>query len=511
MHKRTLQAGAAILVAASVVRAQDSAPGPQAKDTLRVGIVEAAPFESVAPSGPSSGFAIDVVTAVARRASFETRFETLPSDEAAEAALRNGAVDVLPNMGIVASRDSSMDFSHPVYTSRVRIFVRTGAPGLRDASDLAGRRVATVRTGSGYGGTSRISGALDTVYTSVEAALSALIAGRVDAMTYPEHQLWNLAAELGLRDLVESTGAPVVEVPRGLAVREGNAALLARLNPAVDALLADHEYTEIVRRWFVEPPPFWTVTRLLTWTALVLLLLGAAHYVRVRHLNQRLVKSRDQLRALAGHLQTLREEEQKILARELHDEIGQAMVVLKMDLSELRDQDGDGLPGRYDELIAVADSAIQVGHRICTRLRPDILDHLGLRAALEWAAEDFELRAGMPCVLDVQGCDGEIDPETATAVFRIAQEALSNVIRHARADSVEIRLDLTGDPLHMEIEDDGRGATRAELDRPDALGVLGMKERAAGLGGTLTIRSRPGRGAVVAVDVPRVPSVAALA
>ncbi len=508
MHTRAFAMAVALGLSAGAVHAQDSRPhgGAQSPDVLKVALFDFPPFQIVPPSGPSSGFAVDIVRAVARRAGFEIRFVRMPSGTLVEEALEDSAVDVLPNVGILPARDSLMDFSRPVYTSRVRIFVRAGTTGIDDTADLVGRRVGVVRRNSGTSVLDRVPGAVGSTYDSPDDAVSALIAGQVDAMIYPESMLWTVASDLGLQSLVKMVGPPVLEVPRALAVRQGDQALLARLDPAIDALLADPEYAEIVRRWFVDPPSYWTVRRILTWTAVLLALLVVAHYLRVWHLNQRLVRSRDQLRALTAHIRTLQEDEQRLLARELHDEIGQAMAVLKMDLAQLRDHEHDRreLEQRYDAMVAVANSAIEVGHRICTRLRPDVLDRLGLAAAAEWAVGDFEARAGIPCTIDVRGCDRDVDPDVATAFFRVLQEALANVIRHAEADSVQVRLDMSGDPLRMEVEDDGRGAARNELDRPDALGVLGMRERAAALAGRLAIRAAEDGGTLVCVEIPRV-------
>lgn len=502
MHTRALGAAITLFVVASTARAQDSTADP---DLLRVAIFDFPPFHTLSPTGPPSGFAVDVMEAVAQRAGVRVRYVLEASAASALRALSDGDVDVVPNIGIIPSRDEEADFSHPVYVSRVRIFVRAGTSGIGGPADLTGRRVAVVAGNVGVDIATPMRGVADTTYATSEAALLALIAGRADAMIYPEAMMWTLVTDLGLRDLVETTGPPVREVERALAVREGNVALLARLDPAIDALVADDEYAQIVRRWFADPPPFWTVRRVLTWAGVLLLVLAAGHSLRVRQLNRRLVRSADQLRALAAHLNTAREDEQRTLARELHDEIGQAMVALKMDLTLLREHDlgRDSLDARYDDMVALADSAIGVGHRICTRLRPDILDQLGLEAAVEWFADDFQQRTGIACTVEGSGADHSIDSDVSTAFFRILQEALANVLRHAEAHAVVIRLQLAGDLLTMEVEDDGRGVSPHDLERPDALGVLGMRERAAALGGSVSIGRGAESGTVVRVDIPR--------
>jgi len=471
-------------------------------DVIRIPAYDVPASQSEPLAGPTGGFADDIMKAVARRAGLELRYVPVPAGEETILALEGGIVDVIPNVAPSPARELRADFSQTVYVSQVRIFVRAGTSSISDAESLVGRRVARVNLA---GGRVDIPGMMDTTFATPEGALGALVGGHVDAMIYPQSMMWNLATGLGLQGFVKSVGPPLVELPRALAVREGNDSLLARLNPAIDALLADPEYAEIVRRWFADPPPYWTVTRVLTWAAVVLLLLVIGHHARVWHLNQRLVRSRDQLRALTAHLQTTREEEQRTLARELHDELGQVMAVLKMDLRELREDHSEpaALDERYNAMVAIADSAIQVGRNICTRLRPDILDRLGLEPAVDWAAEDFRERTGLTCRVEGLDSGACVEDGASTAFFRILQESLSNVIRHAQASEVVIRLGLSSDPQWMEVEDDGQGATRAELDRPDALGLLGMRERAAALGGRTTVRTRPGRGTLVRVEIPR--------
>lgn len=473
-------------------------------NVLRVASFDFEPFHVVSPSGDPRGFAIDVIEAVARRAGMEIRYVSMPSSQAAQAALAEGVVDVLPSMGLIASRDARMDFSVPVHSTQIRIFVKSGRSSIHGLEDLGGRRVAVVERNVGLDIVASLSGVSVTVYDDNADALLALMAGHVDAMIYPESMFWALATELGVRALVKSTGDPLRDVTRGLAVREGNDVLLSRLNPAIDALLADQEYSDIAGRWFPEPPPFWTVRRILAWAGILLLVVVGGYTLRVRYLNRRLVRSQEQLRALASHLQSVREDERTTLARELHDEIAQAMTVLKMELDFLRGPDltGDRVGERVDVMVTLTDKAISAGHRICTRLRPGLLDDLGLAAAVDWVAEDFEARTGVPCELEVVGSDTTIDPDLCTALFRILQEALVNVVRHADAQSVAIRLDLRGDPLRMEVVDDGRGVSREALDRPTSLGILGMRERAATFGGMVTIGRRAGGGTVLRVCIP---------
>jgi two-component system sensor histidine kinase UhpB len=151
----------------------------------------------------------------------------------------------------------------------------------------------------------------------------------------------------------------------------------------------------------------------------------------------------DQLRALAGRLQSVREEERIRVAREIHDELGQTLTGIKLELASLiRELPGDAKQqlNRAESIMKLADETIQTVRRISTELRPGILDDLGLTAAVEWAAKDFQTRTGTKCQIDLPDADIALDPERATALFRIFQEMLTNVARHADATQVDVRL-----------------------------------------------------------------------
>jgi signal transduction histidine kinase len=148
------------------------------------------------------------------------------------------------------------------------------------------------------------------------------------------------------------------------------------------------------------------------------------------------------------------------------------------------------------------DESIQVVRRISTELRPGILDDLGLAAALEWAGEDFQSRTGTTCRLHLPQEDVSVGAEQATAIFRIFQETLTNVARHAEADAVEVRFAAEKDGLMLEVHDNGMGIATDQLGAGNTLGILGMRERAMLLGGELTIEGSPGKGTTVRVRIP---------
>jgi len=213
----------------------------------------------------------------------------------------------------------------------------------------------------------------------------------------------------------------------------------------------------------------------------------------------------EQLRALAARLENVREEERTRVAREIHDQLGQALTAIKMDLSALsRELPADRTQPsvRIERLLKLVDETIQSVRRIATELRPGILDDLGLAAAVEWAAEEFQARTGTTCRVRLPDFDIAMDPERATAVFRIFQETLTNVARHADATEVDVTLAKSNGDLSLEVRDNGKGIADAKVFEGQTLGILGMRERALLLGGELTISGGPGTGTTVKVRIP---------
>jgi signal transduction histidine kinase len=221
---------------------------------------------------------------------------------------------------------------------------------------------------------------------------------------------------------------------------------------------------------------------------------------------EQLRESHEQLRALSVYLQSIREEERTRIAREVHDELGQALTSCKLDLAWIAGRlpkEAKALLEKTRALSAHIDSTIQTVRRIATELRPGVLDHLGLAAALEWQANEFQARTGIRC--DVKGRlqARQLAPDVNTALFRIFQETLTNIIRHAGATQVEVSLKERGGRIILEVKDNGRGISDEEMASPKSMGLLGMRERAALLGGKLSIGPGPGGGTQVAVSMPR--------
>jgi signal transduction histidine kinase len=221
--------------------------------------------------------------------------------------------------------------------------------------------------------------------------------------------------------------------------------------------------------------------------------------------DEEIMKSQEQLRALAARLQSIREEERTSIAREIHDELGQALTGLKMDLSWLENK----LPKKENSLIKktqsmlnLIDSTIQTVRRVSTELRPGILDDLGLIAALEWQAQEFQDRTGIKCEFNSSLEEVELDRDRSTGVFRIFQETLTNVARHSNATQVNIRAEESIRNLILRVKDNGRGITKGEISDKKSLGLLGMRERAHIFGGEVEITGGAGKGTSVTVKIP---------
>ena len=219
---------------------------------------------------------------------------------------------------------------------------------------------------------------------------------------------------------------------------------------------------------------------------------------------EQLRASRAALRSLATRQQDIREDERSRIAREIHDSLGQALTALKLQLVAAQDAaatETPALSARLAETALMVDDLVKGVRRIATELRPPILDQLGLPAAVEWLAQDFARRTAIRCQTSIHPTDGAITNELATALFRIVQEALTNVLRHAGATRVDIELGVKSGCVTVEINDDGSGITEVGMG-PGSLGILGMRERAAALGGVLEVAPRSTGGTRVAAWFP---------
>lgn len=216
-----------------------------------------------------------------------------------------------------------------------------------------------------------------------------------------------------------------------------------------------------------------------------------------------IAQSRQALRELGDHRESVRETERKHIAREIHDELGQNLTALRMGLAVLCAQDGgeDGMAGEAARLKDLVDKSIGVVRSVATSLRPSALD-MGLAAALAWLGSEFQSRSGIPCSVDAGDVPAEVDDEMATDLFRIVQESLTNVARHADARHAWVMLRQIGRHLVLEVRDDGKGFDADAPENRSGFGLMGIRERVLMMDGKMNIRSRAGQGTEISASVP---------
>jgi len=223
--------------------------------------------------------------------------------------------------------------------------------------------------------------------------------------------------------------------------------------------------------------------------------------------HEALARSREELRELATAASSAREQEQARIARELHDELAQSLSTLKMDIALIRSAPAGGgdvaLAKRLDRMEEQIDATIAAMRRIAADLRPLALDDLGLVPAIEALVQEFERRTGVRGELAIGDERLAVTDAQATAIFRIIQESLTNVAKHARATRVEVIVEVDDDAVTVTVHDDGAGFASDGPRKPQSYGLLGIRERAYLLGGEMRVTSAPGKGTEIEVRLPR--------
>jgi len=228
-------------------------------------------------------------------------------------------------------------------------------------------------------------------------------------------------------------------------------------------------------------------------------------FVDLYNKNLALRKSEENLRALAVRLQSVREEEWTRIAREIHDELGQELTGLKMDLTWVAKKlplDQKALAAKIGSMFDVIDGTIQSVRKIATRLRPEVLDELGLAPAIDWQAKEFQKRSGIRCRLSLPSDALGLDRERSTAAFRVFQELLTNIARHANATRIDVAMQVDSGALVLAVEDNGKGIEEAAIFSPKSLGLLGMRERVLPFGGKVEFARAGDQGTRVTVSIP---------
>lgn len=245
---------------------------------------------------------------------------------------------------------------------------------------------------------------------------------------------------------------------------------------------------------------------------------GLLHTVVLKDISERketlrkLDESRSMIRELAAQHESAREDERKHIAREVHDELGQVMTALRMDLSLINMQYGAQVPALGDKVVqmkALVDQGIRAVRNVAKVLRPEALD-MGLVSAIEWLRSEFEKHSGVACQLELDEPPASLEESRAILVYRIVQESLTNIARYAQASEVHISLKLDSQQLVLKVRDNGKGFVMHDARSRKTFGLLGMQERAITLGGALEVESTPGQGTCICVTAPIQPVKAAV-
>jgi signal transduction histidine kinase len=218
-----------------------------------------------------------------------------------------------------------------------------------------------------------------------------------------------------------------------------------------------------------------------------------------------LERSRQELRDLSAHLQSIREKESTRIARKIHDELGQSLTALQMDLSWLENRlskEAEPVREKTLRMTKLVDSTIESVHKIMTELRPSLLDDLGLPAAIEWQVDDFQKQSGISCEANIDCTVNFTNRDLATTIFRILQETLTNIARHSKATRCYVNLQNDANELRLEVIDDGIGITREQINDHRSFGIIGMRERAHIWGGTIQVVGNNPHGTKVTLTIP---------
>jgi PAS domain S-box-containing protein len=243
----------------------------------------------------------------------------------------------------------------------------------------------------------------------------------------------------------------------------------------------------------------------------ITLLFSIIHDITERRIaEQEVLKSQQQLRALTARLEKIREDERVHLSRELHDNLGQSLTGLKMDVAWLARNMSKKKPESVESILVktksmseLIDQTINDVRRISSDLRPNLLDYLGLIAALEWLISDFGKRTEIDCKIISKVKTIKLDAAVTNSVYRIIQEGLTNIARHSGAKKVELEINQTDKNFIIQLSDDGGGIAKEQINNVNSLGIRGMKERVIQFGGELTFKGTKGKGTVITLNIPK--------
>jgi signal transduction histidine kinase len=494
------------------------------------------PHYIVLPGEEPTGFAVEILNAVAHRAGYKVSYRVTETMREAYDLAVDGEVDLMPNVGAVPARMDIFAFTDPVETFVVSIFVRTDTQDIENAAELRGRRVAVVKRNMGLRLMAKRDDVESVIFEDIRSALFDLVAGRVDAMIYPVPVLQNLANNVGVDHRIKIVGEPLLEVKRAIAVHPSRTEIHRRLDAAVAEFVGTPEYQEIYLRWFGRPAEYWSPKRVLTFAGggLLIVVLGFSlwHYRTVIRLNKTLEERVEQrtsaLRTAEAEL--LRKERLAALgeltgtmAHELRNPLGSIVTSFTVIRNKLKSSDGD-LNRSFDRAERNIDR--------CTGIIDDLLEYAQVRAPNREAAildqlvrettEEYSLPDGIALDLDLGLGDRTVMVDSEQ-IRRIMLNFLDNSCQSIAARStspdgmtegrIQIRTRPAGEAVELSVSDNGVGIPRElgeKIFEPlfstkpfgVGLGLPNAQNIVSGHGGQLTLDSEPGHGARVTVRLP---------
>jgi signal transduction histidine kinase len=474
------------------------------------------PFEFATPKGSADGLTSDYMKIIEQR--LGVHFEPVIVEDFAELSreMQRGNIDIASYLPPSTVWTDVFIYSEPVISMPIAAFGRQDSDLVFDVAALDQWRVAVEFPSRAFEIFSRNWPELELVHVeSPVTGLRSVLRGDVDYFIHNVFSVEYFQRKHGLDPLRIALMTPYSFDIR-ISARQQLAPIIPLIHKVLDTL-SEHERNLIFDKWVNlrgEPEFDWgrAVAVGSGVFGVVLLVL-----VMILYWNRRLTRevaartrdlegSKETLRALALHLDQVREEERSRLALEIHDELGHTLTALAMSARRFARQkkangDQDELK-TVEELRGLIRDATATSRRIMSDLRPSMLEDLGLVAALEWLAHEFETHCGLPCTVSAEDDVPELSSRASIALFRIAQESLTNIAKHAEASCAEIRLTVTGEAIQLTVSDDGKGVPDSWQHKEGSFGLLGISERALALGGDMTVANRKSGGARIRVSVP---------
>ena len=486
---------------------------------VRHGVVRAhEPFEFVDNAGNFTGLMSDYVTIIAQRLGLELRVTVFDDFAGLAKAMRDGTIDSASYLPMWRGAREQFSWSEPIISMPIAVFGRPDSALLLDISALDHWQVAIERPSRAQEIFERDWPHIE--FIDVASTRDGLFAVRDGRANYFVHNVFSVEYER--RQLGVDIVRIALQTPYSFDVRISTRLDLAPLVPMINkvvASLSDHERSLIFDKWVNSRNPGSAAWRqaLVTGSAIfggILLVLGGIILWNRRLTREAeartsdLAESREAMRALAQHLDRIREEEKSRIALEMHDELGHSLTALTMSVRRLGRSLKKGpttesdVDAQVNELLQLVKEASATSRRIMSDLRPSVLNDLGLVAAIEWLAHDFEDHSGIRCKVDADIVDPALPDDGAIALFRIAQESLTNVAKHAQASTATVSLVIDSGRLVLEIADDGVGIAPDWNRKEGSFGLIGMRERAIAIGGELEVLPGDGSGSRIRVEVP---------